>query len=148
MQEVPTIARRLVGGLFIATAGMHVGIVAADAEFYRPFADAALVPGIRTAWSNIFMAHPAAWGLAVAAGELAIGITSLAGGRWARLGVGGAIAFHVALMLFGWGFWFWSLPMLALLAAILPAQQPHARQPAGRRRRRATGSRARRRGSW
>ena len=27
--------------------------------------------------------------------------------------------FHLGLMLFGWGFWFWSVPMLALLVRLL-----------------------------
>lgn len=60
------------------------------------------------------MATPTAWGLAVAAGELAIGAAILAAGRWTRLGLLGAIAFHVALLLFGWGAWAYSVPMLVL----------------------------------
>jgi hypothetical protein len=56
--------------------------------------------------------------MAVAAGELAIGVAILIGGRWTLLGLIGAIGFHGALMLFGFGFWMWSLPMLALLVAL------------------------------
>jgi hypothetical protein len=106
-----------VGGLFLVSAGVHIGIVSADAQQYRRFADGAL-PWVRTAWREVFMANPSSWGLAVAAGELAIGTAILAGGRWTRLGLVGAIAFHVALMLFGFGFWIWSLPMLVLLGAL------------------------------
>ena len=43
----------------------------------------------------------------------------LAGGRKTVLGLLAAIAFHLGLMLFGWGFWFWSVPMLAMLVALL-----------------------------
>jgi hypothetical protein len=107
----------LIGGMYLVTAGIHIGIVAANAQQYRHFADAAL-PWVHTAWREVFMANPSAWGLAVAAGELMIGIAILAGGRWTRLGVLGAIGFHVSLMLFGVGFWVWSLPMLALLVAL------------------------------
>lgn len=107
----------LVGGMFLVTAGIHIGIVGADAQQYRHFADGAM-PWVRTAWREVFMANPSAWGLAVAAGELMIGMAILAGGRWARLGLVGAIGFHVALMLFGLGFWAWSLPMLVLLVAL------------------------------
>jgi len=32
------------------------------------------------------------------------------------LGLSGAIGFHLCLMLFGWGFWLWSLPTLTVLA--------------------------------
>lgn len=56
------------------------------------------------------MAHPAFWGLAVAAGELALGILLLLGGRRARIGWVGLILFQGLLVLFGWGFLLWSLP--------------------------------------
>ena len=114
--HVPLV-RRLVGELFLLTAGVHVGIVMADPQNYRDFADGAL-PGVRTAWSDVYMAHPAAWGLAVAAGELAIAVLILVGGRWARYGLLGAICFHVALLLFGWGFLLWSIPLLLLLVPL------------------------------
>jgi hypothetical protein len=105
--------------MFLVTAGIHIGIVGADAQQYRHFADGAL-PLVRTAWRDVFIANPSAWGLAVAAGELLIGIAILVGGRWIRLGLVGAIGFHVALMLFGFGFWVWILPMLVLLVALWP----------------------------
>ena len=107
----------LIGDMFLVTAGIHIGIVAANAQQYRHFADGAL-PWVHTAWREVFMANPSVWGLAVAAGELAIGSAILIGGRWTRLGLIGAIGFHGALMLFGFGFWAWSLPMLALLGAL------------------------------
>jgi hypothetical protein len=47
------------------------------------------------------------------------GLLILAGGPRTRLGLLAAIAFHFGLMLFGWGFWFWSVPMLAMLVALL-----------------------------
>ncbi|MFC9518446.1 hypothetical protein ACFTSD_22165 [Nocardiaceae bacterium NPDC056970] len=119
MSRTADLLRRLVGGLFVFTAGIHVGIVAADAELYRPFADQSYLPLVRTAWRDVFMAHPSAWGLVVAAGELTIGVLILAGGRWTRVGLIGAIAFHVALMLFGWGYWIWSVPMLVLLGYLV-----------------------------
>jgi hypothetical protein len=105
-----------VGAFFVWTAGIHVGIVAADTSFYRHFADGALVPGVQEVWRTVFLADPVAWGLATAAGEAALGLLLLFGSRGARLlGWSGVIGFHVALMVFGWGFWVWSLPALALL---------------------------------
>ena len=111
------LTRRLVGEFFLVTTGVHVGIVLADAGFYRDFAEAA-VPGVQSAWTDVFMAHPALWGLAVAVGELTIGVLILLGGRWARYGLLGAIGFHVALLLFGWGFLLWSVPALLLLVPL------------------------------
>jgi len=110
----PAAVRRFVGGFFLVTGGIHIGIVAADTSFYGPFADGAL-PAVRTAWADVFMAHPAAWGLAVAAGEIALGLCLFGRGRAVAVGWAGVIAFHLALLLAGWGFWMWSIPVLALL---------------------------------
>ena len=109
------LARRVVGSFFLFTAGIHLGMVASDAGVYRHFADSAPVPLVRDAWAEVFMAAPSAWGLAVMAGELTLGLLLLAGGTWAKAGWCGVIAFHVALMLFGWGFWIWSVPVLVFL---------------------------------
>jgi hypothetical protein len=112
------IGPRLVGWLFLWTSGIHVGIVAADPETYRAFADGAL-PFVRDAWVEVFMAAPVLWGLAVALGELCIGVATLLGGRWTRLGLAGAIGFHLCLLLFGWGFLIWVVPALAVLVPLL-----------------------------
>jgi hypothetical protein len=82
-----------IGGLYLVCSGIHIGMVTADTEIYRPFASSAVLPVIRTAWADVFMGAPTFWGLAVAAGELAIGLLLLAGGRPARIGFAGAIAF-------------------------------------------------------
>jgi hypothetical protein len=112
-----TLRPRQVGSFFLWTSGIHVGIVAADPGFYRRFADDALVPGLSSVWRTVFMAHPATGGLLLAAGEALLGLLLLArtvGRR--RLGWAGVIAFHIALMCFGWGFWIWCVPALLLLA--------------------------------
>lgn len=118
-------AGRIVGGFFLFTGGVHLGIVGADPQYYRDFARGALLPFVRTGWAEVFMAHPALWGLALALGETALGVLLMLGGRWARLGWAGVIAFHVALMLFGWGFWLWSAPVLALLVPLAAADRRH-----------------------
>lgn len=107
--------RRGFGLLFLWGCGVHVGVVAADPGIYRNVADGAFVPGIRTAWAEVFMAAPALWGLAVALGELVIAAMLLGGRRTAAAGLAGAVGFHVGLMLLGWGFWLWAVPAIALL---------------------------------
>ena len=108
-------ARRFVAAFFMWTSGIHVGIVAADTSFYRTFADQAVLPFVKNSWQEVFMAAPVAWGLALAVGELALGLLLFRGGVAGRLGWTGVIAFHVLLVLFGWGFLFWSGPALAFL---------------------------------
>ena len=76
------------------------------------------------------MAHPAVWCLLLAAGELLIGTLLMVGGRAARWGWGGAIGFHVLLMLFGFGFWLWSVP--ALVALVVLARNDRSPLPGSR----------------
>lgn len=106
---------RAAGGFFLAMGGVHIGIVAADTETYRHFADGALFGFVRTGWAEVFMATPIVWGLLLAAGEILMGSLLLRGGSPARVGWGCVIAFHALLMLFGWGFWAWSVPALFVL---------------------------------
>src|SRR3954453_11455319 len=105
----------VVGGFYLSMGGGHLGLVAADTETYRHFADAGLFAFVRAAWQEVLMAHPAMFGLALAAGETALGVLLLIGGRYAVLGWAGVISFHLLLMLFGFGVWLWSVPALALL---------------------------------
>lgn len=107
--------RKIVGGLFLYTGGIHLGIVAADANIYAPFAQEALFPFVEDAWRVIVMSNPSAWGLVLSLGEASLGVLLLLGGVWAKVGWVGVIAFHVALMLFGFGFWLWSVPALLFL---------------------------------
>jgi len=107
--------RRVVGCFFLFTGGVHLGMVAADTEVYRHFADGSMVPLVRDAWTDVFMAHAVLWALLVMTGELAMAVLLLWGGAAAKVGWVGVISFHAALMLFGWGFWVWSVPVLVFL---------------------------------
>jgi hypothetical protein len=104
-----------VGCFFLFTGGVHLGMVAADTEIYRHFADGSIFPLVEELWTDVFMAHAVIWALLVMAGELAMGVLLLRGGSAAKVGWVGVIAFHVALLLFGWGFWVWSVPALVFL---------------------------------
>jgi hypothetical protein len=105
----------VIGGFYLSMGGVHLGLVAADVETYRHFADAGLFAFVRDGWQQIFMAYPAVFGLLLMAGETVLGILLLRGGRPASLGWAGAVLFHLLLMLFGFGIWAWCLPALALL---------------------------------
>jgi hypothetical protein len=117
--------RLVVGGFFLSTGGVHLGIVAASTEFYRHFADIALFSFVREGWAHIFMATPVFWGLCLFAGETLLGVLLLCGGRWARLGWVGVIGFHVLLMLFGFGFWLWCVPALVILVLLARVDWPY-----------------------
>jgi hypothetical protein len=104
--------RHALGWFFGSCALVHIGIAGTDAQAYRHFADDALFSFVESAWRDIFMADPAGWALVVAETEALLGAALLMGGVWARIGYAGVLAFHVALMTFGWGFWLWSVPAI------------------------------------
>jgi hypothetical protein len=108
-------ARRFVGGFYLVMGGINAGILAADPQTYRTFADSAFWPFVTTSWHEVVMASPYVWFLLLAAGEVVLGLLLLHGGPAARLGWAGVIGFHVLLMSFGFGIWLWCLPALAFL---------------------------------
>jgi len=114
-QRHQALGRMLVGGFFLVMGGVHLGLVSADPEIYRHFADQGLFGFVRDGWREIVMATPAVYGLLLMAGEVTAGALLLIGGRAARVGWATVIAFHVLLMLFGWWVWAWSIPALAVL---------------------------------
>ena len=123
------VGRLAFGVMFTGGAAIHVAIVITGTETYRHFADTTFIPLVKQAWLSVFMAHAALLGLLLAAFELAVGLLILAGARKTVLGLVAAIAFHLGLMLFGWGFWFWSAPMLAMLIALLRYDFGNAMRP-------------------
>jgi hypothetical protein len=122
--------RRVVGGFFVAMGAIHLWIVSSDAQAYRHFADRGLFPFVRGGWREIVMVHPAVWGLLLMAGEITLGTLLLVGGRAARWGWIGVLAFHVLLMLFGFAVWLWSIPALAILSALAFRDLADSRRPA------------------
>lgn len=117
-------ARAMIGSFFLWTSGIHVGVAAIDPQSYRHFADAAVMAWVERGWNEVFMANPRMWGLAVAAGELTLGVLLLRGGYAAKIGWLGVIGFHLALVLFGWGFLIWSAPALAVLVVLTRRDWP------------------------
>ncbi|WP_157979551.1 hypothetical protein [Kribbella monticola] len=89
---------------------VHVGLAITNPTTYRPFADAALFGWVREGWEDIFMSDPRLCALLLGAGELLVAVLLIIA---RRLGYTAVILFHLALMLFGWGFWLWCIPALA-----------------------------------
>lgn len=119
-----SVVRRCVGGFYLVMGGINAGIVVADPGTYRTFADDSFWPFVTDAWRSVVMAHPVAWILALAAGEVVLGLLLLRGGTAAKAGWAGVIAFHVLLMSFGFGFWLWCVPALLLLVPAARADWP------------------------
>ena len=90
---------------------------------YAKFADASAVPFVRHTWHTLVVPNHAAWIMLLILFELAVGLLALLGGRETQFAYVAAIAFHVALLSFGWGFLLWSLPMITSLAVLLSAER-------------------------
>ncbi|MEV0804021.1 hypothetical protein AB0I34_40455 [Kribbella sp. NPDC050281] len=85
--------------LFGSGAVIHFVLALTTPQSYRPFADGALFDWVYHGWQNVFTAHPTLWALLLAVAELTIAILLVKSPRTGYLAV---IAFHLALMCFGW----------------------------------------------
>lgn len=105
--------------MFILGALANLVLVMVDPGIYGSFADASFLPFVTRTWVSVVAPHATLFVSLLVVFELAVGISILRGGRWARFGLAAAIAFHAGLMFFGWGFWLWSVPMIAVLSLLL-----------------------------
>ncbi|GAB7006659.1 hypothetical protein JCM18899A_41320 [Nocardioides sp. AN3] len=136
--SAPRVGRRIVGGFFVWTGGIHVGILAADPSTYRHFADQALLGFVSRGWSDVFMAQPRLWALALAIAETAAGVLLLTRGRAVAVGWCAVIVFHALLLLFGFGFWLWAVPAIVVLSTLAWADRAEWRRAGTRAGRHAT----------
>ena len=126
----------------IAVAVLYVGAGAAVNAFfilrgddYEEFADGAYISFVRDTWRSLVVPNHEVFISLLIVFELAVGVMALLGGRRTQLAYGAAIAFHIGLLSFGWGFYLWSIPMIAALMTLL-------------RRERTAGGRGREVGRW
>jgi hypothetical protein len=115
----PRATRISIGEFYLVMAGINIGLVVGDSEAYRHFADRGMFSFVRNGWAHIVMTAPGVWIGLLAAGEIAIGIALVAGGRWTLPGYAAIVVFHLALVLFGWGILTWSAPVLVLMALVI-----------------------------
>jgi hypothetical protein len=125
-----------VGVLYLAAGAAVNGFFLLRGDDYAEFADGSYIPFVRDTWRSLVVPnHELFIGLLIAF-ETAVGVLALAGGKRTQLAYVAALAFHVALLSFGWGFYLWSLPMVAALLTLLRAERapvaPEA--PVGRAR--------------
>ena len=102
--RMASVGRLAFGVMFTGGAAIHVAIVVTGTETYRQFADTAFIPFVKQAWLSVFM--PPGGVVWAAAGRLRAGRgpAHLGRGTQDRPRLLAALAFHLGLMLFGWGF--------------------------------------------
>lgn len=113
--------------MFTAGAATHAAFALAAPDLYDGFAATSPFAIVRTLWQDAFLPHAAALGLGLAGFEAAVAGLIARGGPSERLGLEGAIAFHLALLAFGPWYLLWSAPMVAVLVWLLRTAEPRKR---------------------
>src|SRR4029450_4549930 len=107
----------LVGGALLNTAFLLAG------NDYSVFMDASWFPWVTEIWRAVVPPnHVLLIGLLILF-EAAVGVLILIGGRMTQLGLAGAIGFHLALCVMGWGVTLYAIAMLAAPALVLRAER-------------------------
>ena len=113
----------LIGRLAVAT--LYIGAGAGVNAFfvlrgddYAEFAEGSYLPFVRDTWSSLVVPNHHLFIWMLVGFELGVGVLALAGGRRTLVGYAAAVAFHVGLLFFGWGFYLWSVPMIAALVSL------------------------------
>jgi hypothetical protein len=123
----------LLGGAAVNATSLAVGVDYAD------FADDAKFGWVTDTWRAVVPPHEFLLIGLLVAFEATVGVMILSGGRLARVGLVGAIAFHVCLAsFFSWFFTVYGLAMLLPLVMLLRAERraaiapvhPRQKQPA------------------
>ncbi|HEX7994648.1 MAG TPA: hypothetical protein VF506_12055 [Streptosporangiaceae bacterium] len=105
---------RAFGWIFLGSAVIHLILVSAAPSSYDSFADGSWLPFVRQAWRSVLVPNVGYLIPVLIAFEAAVGVLILSR-RYRRTGIAAAILFNLALIMFGWGFCIWSVPVVALL---------------------------------
>jgi hypothetical protein len=130
--------RRAVAVLYLAAGALVNAVFLARGDDYAEFADGSYILFVRDTWRWLVVPNHDLFIWLLVVFEIAVGLLVLSGGKRTQLGLAAAIAFHVALLSFGWGFYLWSIPMIGALTLLLRAERqpdpppvdvvlPHAR---------------------
>jgi len=126
-QRALRIGRYALGALFLGAGAAVNAVFLLTGTDYAAFADASYLPFVRTTWRSVVAPNQVLFIGLLVVFEAVAGILVLTGGRRAELGMVAMLGFHVALLSFGWGFYAWSLPMLAAVSLLLAAQRAEDR---------------------
>ncbi len=105
---------RVFGWIFLGSAVTHLILVSVAPGSYDSFADGSWWPFVTHAWRSVLVPNVGYLIPVLIGFEAAVGLLILSR-RYRLIGIAAAIAFNAALILFGWGFCFWSVPVTALL---------------------------------
>ena len=115
--------------LFLAAGALVNAVFLVTGNDYAKFADGSYIPFVRDTWRSLVVPNHYIFISLLVGFEAAVGVLVLSAGKRAQLGLASAIAFHVALLSFGWGFYLWSVPMIGALSLLLGAERRRIERP-------------------
>lgn len=105
----------------LAGAAVNTAMLA-DGSTYTGFADGSAIPFVRDTWESLVVPHHHLFiGILIAA-EATAGLTVLVAGRVRQVALLALIAFNATLVVFGWGFAIWAVPLVVSLALLYRAE--------------------------
>ena len=116
-----TVGRYAFVTLFLAAGAAVNTVFLATGEDYADFADRSYIAFVRHTWRTLVVPNHWLFISLLIAFEAAVGLLALRGRRWTQCSLAAAIAFHVGLLSFGWGFYLWSIPMISAFVLLLRA---------------------------
>ena len=122
-ERARTVGRWGVGALFFGAGALVNAVFLLQGEDYSGFADGSALAFVRDTWASLVVPdhHAFIWTLVLF--EATVGLMAVRGGRTTQSAYALAIAFHVGLLFFGWGFWLWAVPMIAAFVTLLRAER-------------------------
>ena len=90
------IAQEIVGGIWLAGAAFNAGWTLRQPDPYT-WLEESLVRPYRWFFGEVAAQNPSFWTLALITGETALGLLTIAGGKWTRLGLLGGTLFSLFL---------------------------------------------------
>jgi hypothetical protein len=115
--------RIAVGVLMLVGGALVNAIYLASGVDYAGFADPAHFAWVTSAWRAAVAPHQVLFISLLVVFEAATGALILSGGRRTQFGLAAAIAFHLALWLFGWFETVWAIIVIPAMVLLLRAER-------------------------
>ena len=115
-------------------AGANLAMLA-DGTTYSGFADASPIPFVHHTWESLVVPHHHVFIGLLVAGEALAGALVLVRGRTREIALVALVAFNLTLVVFGWGFAVWGVPVATGLALLARADRAQRRADGLRSRR-------------
>jgi hypothetical protein len=106
----------------VAGAGANLAMLL-DGTTYTEFADGSAIPFVRDTWESLVVPHHHVFIGLLIAGEALAGVLVLIPGRLRQAALVALVCFNATLVVFGWAFAVWAVPLVTALVLLLRADR-------------------------